>query len=320
MGHGTAYVARKGTNAQHRGGTLTLAVANLPGVYELPIPTSLDPASGYSAGSSSRMTNDGLLGYSQAGSAEAYKVVPDLATGLPTVSDGGLTYAFQLRKGIRYSTGGIVQAAHIRRGIERALLESACQTPGSYLAVIRGAGGCLTGKHCDLTSGITTSPGSSTVTFHLSKPDPDFLFQLALPTTTPSRRRRRSARGCRCPRPARTRSRATRRRASSSSSATRASTSGRRRRNRTATRTRSSTLPLHRRAGDPRGRARPGRRHRGRPRPDLATRARRLTPDALLEPALPRADPLPPGALAEHEARAVQRRSRPPGAQPRGRP
>ena len=47
--------------------------------------------------------------------------------------------------------------------------------------MIRGAGGCLTGKHCDLSSGITTSPGSSTVTFHLSKPDPDFLFQLALP-------------------------------------------------------------------------------------------------------------------------------------------
>ena len=127
------------------------------------------------------MTNDGLRTYSRAGGAESYKVVPDLATGLPTVSDGGLTYTFQLRKGIRYSTGGVVQPADIRRGIERALLESAGQTPGSYLAAIRGAGGCLTGKHCDLTRGITTSPGSSTVTFHLSKPDPDFLFKLALP-------------------------------------------------------------------------------------------------------------------------------------------
>ena len=47
--------------------------------------------------------------------------------------------------------------------------------------MIEGGAGCLTGKHCDLTRGITTSPGSSTVTFHLSKPDSDFLFQLALP-------------------------------------------------------------------------------------------------------------------------------------------
>jgi peptide/nickel transport system substrate-binding protein len=177
----TAYVAAQVPPSAHRGGTLTLAVANPPGLYAQPIPKELDPASGYSAWELLTLTNDGLLGYSQAGGSESYKVVPDLATGLPTVSDGGLRYTFQLRKGIRYSTGGVVQPADIRRGIERALLESGGQTPGSYLAVIEGGGGCLTGERCDLTRGITTSPGSSTVTFHLSKPDPDFLFQLALP-------------------------------------------------------------------------------------------------------------------------------------------
>ena len=51
------------------------------------------------------MTNDGLLGYSRAGGAQSFTVVPDLAVGLPTVSDGGRTYTFQLRRGIRYSTG-----------------------------------------------------------------------------------------------------------------------------------------------------------------------------------------------------------------------
>jgi peptide/nickel transport system substrate-binding protein len=177
----TVYVAAQVPPSAHRGGTLTLAVANAPGSYGQPIPRSLDPASGYSEWELLTLTNDGLLGYSQAGGAESYKVVADLATGLPTVSDGGLTYTFQLRKGIRYSTGGVVQPADIRRGIERALLESKGQVPGSYLAVIEGGGGCLAGEHCDLTRGITTSPGSSTVTFHLSKPDPDFLFKLALP-------------------------------------------------------------------------------------------------------------------------------------------
>ena len=181
----TAYVAAQVPPSAHRGGTLTLAIANPPGEYAQPIPTSLDPASGYSAWELLTMTNDGLLGYSQAGGAETYKVVPDLATGPPTVSDGGLTYTFQLRKGIRYSTGGVVQPADIRRGIERALLQSGGQFPKMtpYLAAIEGSRGCLTGKrkHCDLTRGITTSPGSSTVTFHLSKPDPDFRFKLALP-------------------------------------------------------------------------------------------------------------------------------------------
>jgi peptide/nickel transport system substrate-binding protein len=183
----TAYVAVQVPPSAHRGGTLTLAVANPPGLYAQPIPKMLDPASGYSAWELLTLTNDGLLGYSQAGSAETYKVVPDLATGLPTVSDGGLTYTFQLRKGIRYSTGGVVQPADIRRGIERALLQSGNEFPklSPYLAVIVGGRGCVTGEHCDLTRGIATSLGSSTVTFHLSKPDPDFLLKLALPEYDP---------------------------------------------------------------------------------------------------------------------------------------
>jgi len=193
----TAYVAAQVPPGAHRGGTLTLAIANNPGQYALPIPEELDPAgpcstppkpaktscgySGLSAWELLTLTNDGLLGYSQAGGADSYKVVADLATGVPTPSDGGLTYTFQLRKGIHYSTGGVVQPADIRRGIERALLDSKGQGLGAYLAVIDGAAECLTGTRCDLTRGITTSPGSSTVTFHLSRPDPDFLLQLALP-------------------------------------------------------------------------------------------------------------------------------------------
>jgi ABC-type transport system substrate-binding protein/DNA-binding SARP family transcriptional activator len=179
----TAYVAAQVPPSAHRGGTLTVAIANRPGQYSQPIPKSLDPASGYSAWELLTLTNDGLLAYSQAGGSEIYKVVPDLATALPTISNGGLTYTFQLRKGIHYSTGEVVEPADIRRGIERALLQSGDEFPklAPYLDVIVGGRGCATGGHCDLTRGITTSPGSNTVTFHLSKPDPDFLLKLALP-------------------------------------------------------------------------------------------------------------------------------------------
>ena len=156
----TAYVAAQVPPSAHRGGTLTLAVANPPGLYSQPIPKSLDPGSGYSAWELLSMTNDGLLGYSRAGGAETYKIVPDLATGLPTVSDGGLTYTFQLRKGIRYSTGGVVQPADIRRGIERALLQSGDQFPKMtpYLAAIEGSGGCLTGKRSTAISRAASRP------------------------------------------------------------------------------------------------------------------------------------------------------------------
>ena len=39
---------------------------------------------------------------------------------LPAPSDGGLTYRFQLRPGLRYSTGAPVRARDVRASIERA--------------------------------------------------------------------------------------------------------------------------------------------------------------------------------------------------------
>ena len=178
----TAYVAVKGSGATHHGGTLTLAVPNPPGVYEVPIPKSLDPAYGSTAWELLPLTNDGLVGYGRSGGAQSYRVVPDLAVALPTVSDGGRTYTFRLRPGIRYSTGAAVRPADIRRGIERSLLLSGKDVPSSYLSGIVGAAGCVkTPKRCDLSKGIVAAPEFGAVTFHLVAPDPDFLYKLALP-------------------------------------------------------------------------------------------------------------------------------------------
>ena len=178
----TGYVPVQESAGAHRGGTLTLLIANQTGIYTNPLPHAFDPSSGYGTWELNTITNDGLLGYSRAGGAASYSVVPDLAVGLPTVSDGGKTYSFQLRRGIRYSTGGTVQPADIRRGIERALLESHGQTPGGYMEDVVGAKSCLgADTRCDLSRGVVTSAGSNTITFHLSSANPDFLYQLALP-------------------------------------------------------------------------------------------------------------------------------------------
>ncbi len=182
VGAGTAYVALQGSGAAHRGGTLTLIVPNPSGVYDAGLPKSLDPAYGYTAWELTTMTNDGLLGYGRSGGAESYRVVPDLAAAPPTVSDGGQTYTFQLRPDIHYSNGATVQPADFRRAIERALLANVDYTPASYFTGILGASACVKAKHCDLSKGIVADPASNTVTFHLTAPDPDFLYKLALPT------------------------------------------------------------------------------------------------------------------------------------------
>ncbi len=72
-----------------------------------------------------QLTNDGLVGFRRAGGVQGAAVVPDLATSMPTPTDGGRTYTFHLRKGVRYSTGEPVLAGDIRRGIERSVLYSA---------------------------------------------------------------------------------------------------------------------------------------------------------------------------------------------------
>jgi peptide/nickel transport system substrate-binding protein len=128
------------------------------------------------------MTNDGLVGFRRVGGGEGVQLVPDLAAALPAPSDGGKTYTFTLREGIRYSTGKLVQPGDIRATIERALsLEPAAPTRAYFTDTIVGAGKCRPGKPCHLSEGIVTDPFGRTVTFHLVAPDPDFLTKLALP-------------------------------------------------------------------------------------------------------------------------------------------
>jgi hypothetical protein len=65
------------------------------------------------------MANDGLLGFRRTGGVRGAEIVPDLAASVPIPTDGGKTYTFRLRPGVRYSTGRGVQARDVRASIER---------------------------------------------------------------------------------------------------------------------------------------------------------------------------------------------------------
>jgi peptide/nickel transport system substrate-binding protein len=97
------------------------------------------------------------------------------------VSHGGRTYVFQLRSGIRYSTGALVRPADVRRGIERSLALQGGSAPTAGLTSIVGGAACATRRRCDLSKGIVVDDRAGMVTFHLTDPDPDFLYKLALP-------------------------------------------------------------------------------------------------------------------------------------------
>jgi peptide/nickel transport system substrate-binding protein len=160
--------------ATHRGGTLSVVAGG--GV------DAIDPGVAYSASDWQllSMAYDGLLTYARSSYPGSAALVPDLAIALPLVQDGGRTFTFRLRRGVRYSNGIAVRPEDFRRALER---EYQAGTGLAALGVpVAGSKRCGPGHaRCRLDSGVTVDDASRTVTYHLSAPDPAFLYQLALP-------------------------------------------------------------------------------------------------------------------------------------------
>jgi YVTN family beta-propeller protein len=179
MSGGAVLVAVGHSGAGHRGGTLVLR-ANRPGKGG-DVVDSIDPAvSLYTYVSPLlRMTGDGLTAFNQVSGLAGTQLVPDLATSLPAPTDGGRTYTFRLRPGIRYSNGRPVQATDFRSTFERFYALGSPVT--DYDGIVGGAQCRKHPKRCDLSRGIVAEDRAHTVTFHLTRPDPNLLYKLAQP-------------------------------------------------------------------------------------------------------------------------------------------
>ena len=157
----------------HRGGTLRLTADSAFG--------SIDPALSYALGFEEifQITNDGLVAFRKADGPTSNDVVADLATALPPPEDGGRTYVFHLRPGIRYSDGRTVTTDDVVQTIRRDFRLSSPST--AFFSDIVGADTCL--KHpagCMLTGGVMGDAEAGTVSFHLTRPDAEFFDKLAL--------------------------------------------------------------------------------------------------------------------------------------------
>ena len=179
------YLAVQSTGLEHRGGTLRVLASSAA--------SSVDPAvAAFEAASVLILTNNGLVGFRRIAGVEGARLVPDLATSLPSPTDGGTTYTFQVRRDIRYSNGELVQPEDFKRAIERLFTVGAQSGGSGYYTGIVGADLCRAAR-CNLDRGIVTDRAARTVTFRLTGPDADFLAKLALPfavavpATTPDR-------------------------------------------------------------------------------------------------------------------------------------
>src|SRR5689334_6797721 len=159
-----AAVATSSSSARtssHQGGTLKLLAKAAGGTLDPQINYTLQYWQLYQA------TYDGLLAFTKAGGDAAFTVVPDLATALPKPADGGKTWKFKLRQGIKFSNGQPLTVADVVASFQR-IFKVNSPTAGGFYNVIVGADKCLKKPAtCTLAGGVVGNPKTNTVTFHL---------------------------------------------------------------------------------------------------------------------------------------------------------
>jgi peptide/nickel transport system substrate-binding protein len=159
---------------QHGGGTLVIDSQSSAGTIDPQIsyanqPWQIDEA-----------VYDGLVAFEKVGGARSLTIVPDLATAMPTVTNGGKTYTFTLRSGIKFSNGQLLTTADVVASFRR-IYKASGPTAGTFFQYIVGATACLqTPATCTL-SGVVADAATRKITITLTQPDSEFLDKLALP-------------------------------------------------------------------------------------------------------------------------------------------
>jgi peptide/nickel transport system substrate-binding protein len=164
-----------GTTASHRGGTLKLLAKAAGGTLDPQVNYTLEYWQLYQA------TYDGLLAFKKAGGTNAFTVVPDLAENLPTPTNGGKTWVFKLRSGIKFSNGAPVTVNDVVASFQR-IFKVKSPTSGTFYAGIVGAKACLAKPAtCTLKGGVLGDAKTNTLTINLTAPDSEFKYRLAVP-------------------------------------------------------------------------------------------------------------------------------------------
>jgi peptide/nickel transport system substrate-binding protein len=154
------------------GGTFTILANSNFGVA--------DPAQNYTLQEWQLLidTHDGLTTFAKVNGVAGTKIVPDLATSIPTATNGGKTYVFHIRHGIKFSNGQVLKPSDFVRTFER---QFTVPGPTSFYSDFVGASACST-KGCDLSkSGVVANDSAYTLTINLTAPDAELMDQLALP-------------------------------------------------------------------------------------------------------------------------------------------
>jgi len=145
---------------------------------------SLDPAKSQNLGTSTiHLVLRGLTSW-KTSPDKAAELVPDLATDTGQVSDGGKTWTFKLKPGLKYADGSPIVAADIKYGVERSFAPELSGGLGYHKSLLVG-GDKYAGPYKGGELASIETPDDTTIVFKLNKPYGDWPWIVSMPAFSP---------------------------------------------------------------------------------------------------------------------------------------
>ena len=169
--------------SDEKGGTLKFGLAGEWG-------DTVDPGETYYGYSWDMLRNYArtLVMFKAEPGAAGLELTPDLAEDLGKPSDGGKTWTYTLKKGLKYEDGSEIVAADVKHAVLRNTDKKTFPNGYTYmedtLALPEGYDGPYRSKNVNTDSAIET-PDKYTIVFHLKEPYAGFDYMAQLPATAP---------------------------------------------------------------------------------------------------------------------------------------
>jgi peptide/nickel transport system substrate-binding protein len=152
---------------------------------------SVDPGDTYAAlqWDFSRLYARALVTFKPVPGVGNLELVPDLAESLGVASDGGKTWTYKIRSGIKYDDGTVITSKDIKYAVERSNYSKELQNgPKYFKQYLTDNPGGYKGPYLDKSdTGLKSiaTPDDQTIVFHLTKPFAEFDYLASMPQTAP---------------------------------------------------------------------------------------------------------------------------------------
>lgn len=166
-----------------KGGTVTYEYSD--------VPDSFDPGNTYYAYmyNFSRLYARPLMTFKPAAGDKGNELVPDLAASAGVPSDGGKTWTYKLRSGLKYQDGTAITSKDVKYAVERSNFARDVLSLGpNYFQQFLDGGDKYKGPYKDKSAeGLASieTPDDTTIVFKLNRAFQEFDYLVATPQTAP---------------------------------------------------------------------------------------------------------------------------------------